>query len=279
MTKIYVWPDATYLDADEYSEFEHGYKGDDYFVIDLQEIAVGRIALVDTGGLCVESVLTDRLSELLQAEHQLKALTAMFHNYRNTMREYSGQIPHLKETIEQQRKDYDDALSRITDLEASPPSAEVRRLSKELSDVIASKDQEIKTILAARDQWVKELQGKLQRQCPEVQEELLEENRRLKSRLAGATARIAKHREGYGVDWRARAEAAEAELAKAVEISDTMEDQIERMRIQLNVAEDKATFCAKERDECAAKVEELEEQISEMKRIAAVAISTLQEIE
>jgi chromosome segregation ATPase len=38
MTKIYVWPDGTYLDADEYSGEEFRFKGDDYTVIDLLEI-------------------------------------------------------------------------------------------------------------------------------------------------------------------------------------------------------------------------------------------------
>jgi archaellum component FlaC len=102
---------------------------------------------------------------------------------------------------------------------------------------------------------------------PAFQGDLAEENRRLKSQLAGATARIRKQIDGYGTDWRAKAEAAEAELAKAVEISDTMEDQIERMRIQLNAAEDKATFCAKERDKCAAKVDNLETLLSELYQV------------
>jgi len=38
MTKIYVWPDGTYLDADEYSGEEFRFNGDDYTVIDLLEI-------------------------------------------------------------------------------------------------------------------------------------------------------------------------------------------------------------------------------------------------
>lgn len=203
MTKLYVWPDATYLDADEYSVFEHGYKGGDFVLVDLDAIADGRTALVYTGGLTVEPVLTDRLAELLQAEHQFKALTTMFRNYRTTMREYTWQIPLLKSTIEQQRKEYALALRQITELETSSSQQEVRRLSKEMADLIAKHETEMRTTLQARDQWVKELQ------------------------------------------------------------------------IKLHTAHEKSTFCAKERDECAARAEAAEAELANLKPKLALAVSSL----
>jgi hypothetical protein len=264
MTKIYVWPDATYLDASEYSEAEFSYKGDDYLVIDLQQLTDGRMTIWDTSGIQYmrkHHMPACRQSELLQAELQLKATSAMFRNYRNTMREMTWEIPHLRETIKKLEADYALALRRITELEASPPSAEVRRLNKEMSDVIASKDQEIKTILAARDQWVKELQAKLreatrmlneseevneelenriailsaQPPSPAFQGDLAEENRRLKSQLAGATARIRKQIDGYDAqaklaEWKGRAEAAEAKLEHNAAISSDIEDNLRKER-------------------------------------------------
>lgn len=261
MTKIYVWPDGTYLDADEYNEVEFNHKGEDLITIDLQDIVDGRTALVYTGWLTVEPVLKDRFSELLQVEHQFKTLTSMFANYRNTMREFTWQIPHLRETIKKLEGDYQGALRRITELESSTSSAEVQRLSKELSDVIASKDQEVKTILTARDQWVKELQAKLreatrmlneseevnaelenriavlsaQPPSPAFQGDLAEENRRLKSQLAGATARIRKQVDGYDAqaklaEWKGRAEAAEAKLEHNAAISSDIEDNLRKER-------------------------------------------------
>jgi hypothetical protein len=255
----------------EYNEEDVRHKGDDYFTIDLYKLASGRLTIVDSYALedlQKHHVPKCRLSELLQAELQLKATSTMFRNYRNSMRE------HLAGLHDEQ-------------------SSTIAKLSAEQAAILANKEQEIKTILAARDQWVKELQGKLhdankllanseevneelenriailnaRPPSPAFQGDLAEENRRLKSQLAGATARIRKQIDGYGTDWRAKAEAAEAELAKAVEISDTMEDQIERMRIQLNAAEDKATFCAKERDKCAAKVDNLETLLSELYQV------------
>jgi hypothetical protein len=271
MTHLCVWPDATYIDLTEYNEEDVRHKGDDYFTIDLYKLASGRLTIVDSYALedlQKHHVPKCRLSELLQAELQLKATSTMFRNYRNSMRE------HLAGLHDEQ-------------------SSTIAKLSAEQAAILANKEQEIKTILAARDQWVKELQGKLhdankllanseevneelenriailnaRPPSPAFQGDLAEENRRLKSQLAGATARIRKQIDGYGTDWRAKAEAAEAELAKAVEISDTMEDQIERMRIQLNAAEDKATFCAKERDKCAAKVDNLETLLSELYQV------------
>jgi hypothetical protein len=255
----------------EYNEEDVRHKGDDYFTIDLYKLASGRLTIVDSYALedlQKHHVPKCRLSELLQAELQLKATSTMFRNYRNSMRE------HLAGLHDEQ-------------------SSTIAKLSAEQAAILANKEQEIKTILTARDQWVKELQGKLhdankllansegvneelenriailnaRPPSPAFQGDLAEENRRLKSQLAGATARIRKQIDGYGTDWRAKAEAAEAELAKAVEISDTMEDQIERMRIQLNAAEDKATFCAKERDKCAAKVDNLETLLSELYQV------------
>jgi chromosome segregation ATPase len=237
MTKIYVWPDATYLDADEYGESEFIHKGADYFAIDLQAIVDGKDAVISRK--YDEVVGHYRLSELLQAEHQLKALTTMFVNYRNTMREMTWEIPHLRETIKKLEADYQGALRRITELEQSTSSAEVQRLNKEMSDVIASKDQEIKTILAARDQWVKELQAKLREatstSSSPSSEELLEENRRLKSQLAGATARIRKQIDGYDAqaklaEWKGRAEAAEAKLEHNAAISSDIEDNLRKER-------------------------------------------------
>jgi hypothetical protein len=271
MTHLCVWPDATYIDLTEYNEEDVRHKGDDYFTIDLYKLASGRLTIVDSYALedlQKHHVPKCRLSELLQAELQLKATSTMFRNYRNSMRE------HLAGLHDEQ-------------------SSTIAKLSAEQAAILANKEQEIKTILTARDQWVKELQGKLhdankllanseevneelenriailnaRPPSPAFQGDLAEENRRLKSQLAGATARIRKQIDGYGTDWRAKAEAAEAELAKAVEISDTMEDQIERMRIQLNAAEDKATFCAKERDKCAAKVDNLETLLSELYQV------------
>lgn len=250
MTKILVWPDATYLDASEYSEAGFSYKGDDYTVIDLQQIADGRMTVWDTAGIEYmrkHHMPACRQSEFLQAEHQLKALTTMFRNYRNTMREH---------------------LSRLH----AEQSSAMAKLSAEQAAILANKEQEIKTILTARDQWVKELQAKLreatrmlheseevnaelenriavlsaQPPSPAFQGDLAEENRRLKSQLAGATARIRKQIDGYGTDWRAKAEAAEAELAKLKNtsaISSDIEDNLRKERDRLGVLLAKHGVC------------------------------------
>lgn len=251
MTKIYVWPDASWVDSDDYCEQDWGHKGDDYLVIDLQEIVDGRTALVYTGSH-VELVLKGRQSELLQAELQLKATSSMFRNYRNTMREH---------------------LSRLH----AEQSSAIARLSAEQAEILANKEQEIKTILTARDQWVKELQGKLTeatRMLDQAEEWNKELENKLRTREIGMLQAGAANSELAESNRKLRAElavakdkTAEAELAKALEISDTMEDQTERMRIQLNAAEDKATVCAKERDECAAKVDALESLLSELYQV------------
>jgi len=252
MTKIYVWPDATYLDASEYSEAEYSHKGDDYFVIDLQQLADGRMTIWDTSGIQYmrkHHMPACRQSELLQAESQFKATAAMFRNYRDSIRE------HLAGLHEKQAQ----ALSQ---------------LASEQAAILANKEQEIKTILTARDQWVKELQGKLreatrmlneseevnaelenriailsaQPPSPAFQGDLAEENRRLKSQLAGATARIRKSIDGYGTDWRAKAEAAEAELAKLKNtsaISSDIEDNLRKERDRLGALLDKHGVCSK----------------------------------
>jgi hypothetical protein len=240
MTHLCVWPDATYIDLTEYNEEDVRHKGDDYFTIDLYKLASGRLTIVDSYALedlQKHHVPKCRLSELLQAELQLKATSTMFRNYRNSMRE------HLAGLHDEQ-------------------SSTIAKLSAEQAAILANKEQEIKTILTARDQWVKELQGKLhdankllanseevneelenriailnaRPPSPAFQGDLAEENRRLKSQLAGA---ITRQVDGYGTDWRIRAEA----------------------------AEDKASFCAKERDECAAKVDALEILLSELYQV------------
>lgn len=264
MTKIYVWPDATWLEADQYSEHEYGWKGDDFLTIDLDALASGKTAVAD---LKYEEVVGFyRFSELLQAEQRLKTTTSMFRNYRNTMREMTWEIPHLKDTIKKLEADYQGALARVTELEQSPAAEEVARLSREMSDLIAKHEAEMKEVMRHRDEWVKELQDKLsdankllanseevneelenriavlsaQPPSPSFQGDLAEENRRLKSRLAGATARIRKQIDGYGRhpirpedDWEYRAKRAEAELAKlknTAAISSDIEDNLRKER-------------------------------------------------
>ncbi len=306
MTKIYVWPDATYLDASEYSEAEFSHKGDDYFVLDLQQLVNGRIALVYNG--------EDRLSELLQAELQLKATSSMFRNYRNTMRE------HLAGLHDEQ-------------------SSTIAKLSAEQAAILANKEQEIKTILTARDQWVKELQGKLReatrllanseevneelenriavlsarRPSPAFQGDLAEENRRLKSQLAGATARIRKQYDAQAklAKWKGRAESAEAEraklkntadiednlcqaavadlqfqvaeakaeVAKLKEASTLAKDREDNLRKELIAAENAERSQAEKTAELEIKVDELEETIDDMRRNTSAAIAMLQEVE
>lgn len=214
MTKIYVWPDASYLDADEYNEVEFNHKGEDLITIDLQEIVDGRTALVYTGSH-VELVLKGRLSELLQAEHQLKATSTMFRNYRNTMREHLAWL-HAEQAY------------RIT------------KLSAEQAAILANKEQEIKTILAARDQWVKELQGKLREaatdfeQATTVNSEMAEENRRLKSQLAGATARIRKQIDGYGRPRLPEKTATEAGVRLLVNEKDKLAAKVDSLEAHLS---------------------------------------------
>jgi phage FluMu protein Com len=40
-TKIFVWPDGSWVEASEYCEAEHNYKGDDYYTLDIPDDKLG----------------------------------------------------------------------------------------------------------------------------------------------------------------------------------------------------------------------------------------------
>lgn len=156
MSKIYLWPDGTYLDASEYDEAEFRHNGDDYMVIDLQALCDGKAVIMDP----YKCPSQWELQRLRRAKLQLEAVTTMFRNYRDFM-----------------RKRFEEVDGKFTTASAVAVEATEQQLTLE------------------------------------------EENRQLKSRLAGATARIRKQIDGYDAqaklaEWKGRAEAAEAELAK-----------------------------------------------------------------